>query len=178
MDFLNKIFDKLLSLLPVVFNVAPYEAGVRITCGKHYKAKGAGLYIIWPLCQRFVWMEIQSQITDLRNQSLRTLDGYEIVISGAVQYYISDIEKAIINIQDVDKAVETLSLGIIVDFISKKNLKECQDIEALKVEILKGLRDAARGWGLKIEKIYITDLGKSRNLRLLTNKGTINGSDI
>ena len=35
----------------------------------------------------------------------------------------------------------------------------------LNKEILKGIKEAAQGWGAKIEKIYITDLDKTRNIR-------------
>ena len=140
-----------------------------------------GWYLFWPLIQRIVWMEVQTQVVDLRTQSIRTKDNYEIIVSGAVQYSIKDVEKAIINVQDVDVAIMTISLGIILEFIKNRTLGECQDLDNLKNEILKGLKEAAKGWGLKIEKIFITDLGKARNLRLLTNSnllGLNNGSRI
>jgi len=169
MEWLKELFDRLLSIFPRIYIVAPYEAGIRITFGNRYKTKQAGWYIIWPLIQRFVWMEIQTQVVDLRTQSIRTKDGYDIVVSGAIQYSIKDVEKAIINVQDVDKSIETLCLGVILEFVKNKTLEECQNVVALKDEILRGLRDASKGWGLKIEKVYITDLGKTRNLRLLFN---------
>jgi len=114
-------------------------------------------------------MEIQTQVVDLRSQSVRTKNGQSAIVSGAIQYSIKNVTKAIINVQDVDKALETLAIGIILEFVKNKTLDECQDIKALKEEILKGIKNAAQGWGLKIERIYITDLDKARNIRLLTN---------
>lgn len=169
MEWLKKLFDKLLSVFPCILILAPYEAGIRITFGKRCTAKSSGWYLYWPLIQRMIWMEIQTQVVDLRTQSVRTQDNHDIIISGAIQYSIKDIEKAIVNVQDVDKSLETLSLGIILDFVRGKSLKDCQDLDVLRLEILKGLKDAAKGWGLKIEKIFITDLGRTRNLRLLSN---------
>lgn len=170
MEWLKEIFDKLLSVFPCIIIIAPYEAAVRITCGKACTPLYKGWYMYWPLIQRVIWMEIQTQVVDLRVQSVRTKDSKDIIISGAVQYNIKNIYNAIVNIQDVDKAIETLSLGIILEFVHNKTLSECQDVEGLKSEILKGLREAAKGWGIKVEKVFITDLGKSRNIRLLTNK--------
>lgn len=118
-------------------------------------------------------MEVQTQVVDLRAQSIRTQDDESTVVSGAIQYSIRDIYKAIINVQDVDKSLETLALGIIFDFVHSRKLNDCRNIEALKAEILKGIKEAATGWGLKIEKIYITDLDKTRNIRLLFNKGAL-----
>lgn len=174
MNWLNKLFDKLFTLMPEVFIVAPFEAGVRITFGKHACAKGAGWYLIWPLIQRFIWMEIQSQMVDLRNQSIVTSDGYDVVVSGAIQYSIKDIKKATLVIQVVDKAIETLALGIILEYVHNASFAALANIEKLRLEITKGLREAARGWGVKIERVFITDLGKTRNLRLLTNAVQLN----
>lgn len=114
-------------------------------------------------------MEVQTQVVDLRSQSVRSKDGHSLVVSGAIQYSIKDINKAVFNVQDVDKSLETLALGIILEFVKNRTVEECQDIVALKKEILRGIKDAAQGWGLKIERVYITDLDKARNYRLLTN---------
>jgi regulator of protease activity HflC (stomatin/prohibitin superfamily) len=170
MEWLKELINRLLSIFPRVIILTPYEAGIRFTFGKNYKQINTGWYIYWPMIQRVESMEIQTQVIDLRNQSVRTKDGSSIVVSGAIQYSIRDIVKAIINVQDVDKALETLALGIILEFVKNKTIKEHQNIKALKDEIRKGIREAAQGWGLKIEKIYITDLDKARNIRLLTNK--------
>lgn len=175
MDWLRKIFDRLLSIFPRILILTPYEGGIRITLGKYVKRLGAGWYLFWPLIQRIVWMEIQTQVVDLRTQSIRIKDNCDIIVSGAIQYNIKDVKKAIVNVQDIDKAIETLALGIILEFVKNKTLEECQDIEILKKEILKGIKEAAQGWGLKIEKVFITDLGKVRNLRLLTNTNILKG---
>jgi regulator of protease activity HflC (stomatin/prohibitin superfamily) len=167
MDWLQKIFDKLLTLFPVVQILTPYESGVRFTFGRWYKKLGPGWYVYWPLIQNVVWMEIQTQLADLKTQSITTSDEKDIMVSGAIQYRISDIEKAVMKVQDVDKSLMTLALGIILKFVSKHTFSECKDTNGLQEEILKGIREEAQGWGLKIEKVFITDMGKTRNIRLL-----------
>jgi len=144
--------------------------GVVLTFGKRVSVKGAGWYVFWPLIQRIIWMDIKTQVVDLRNQSVRTKCGNSIVVSGAIQYYITDIKKAILDVQDLDKSITTLALGIILEFVKQRTLDECRDVNMLKAEILRGIRDAARGWGIKIEKVFITDLDRARNIRLLTNE--------
>ena len=176
MRWLDKLFDKLLALWPVIQILTPYEGGVRFTFGKRVRAKGAGWYLYWPIIQRFVYMEIQTQVVDLRTQSVRTIDDKDIVVSGAIQYRIADIEKAICNVQSLDESLETLALGIILDFVNRKSMSDLRDINALKNERRKGMAEVCRGWGVKIEKVYITDLGHTRNIRLLTNP-TVRGGD-
>jgi regulator of protease activity HflC (stomatin/prohibitin superfamily) len=169
MQWLDKIFDKLLSLWPCVHILAPYEAGVRFTFGRRVRAKDPGWYLVWPIIQKFVYMEVQTQVVDLRTQSVRTADDKDVVVSGAIQYRITDIEKAVCSVQSVDGSLETLALGIILDFVNRKTVAELQNVEALKSELRKGMAEACSGWGVKIEKVYITDLGHTRNIRLLMN---------
>lgn len=169
MEWVKELLYKLTCFIPRPIILAEYEAGVRITWGSRNKVITNGMYWWVPLFQKLVYMEIQSQVADLRGQSVQTKDGKSVVVSGAIQYSIKNVYKAIFNVQDVDKALETLALGIILEYVKIRNLEECQDVGALKLEILKGIREAAQGWGLKIERVYITDLDKTRNIRLIGN---------
>ena len=168
-SWLNEIIERVMSVFPRITMLAPYEAGIKITLGKKVRPLGAGWYVWWPMIHNVVSMEIQSQVVDLRTQSVRTIDNRDVVVSGAIQYSINNIERATCNVQSLDGSLETLALGIILEFVGSVTLDECQDLGRLKSEILRGTREAARGWGVKIERIYITDLGIARNIRLLSN---------
>lgn len=167
MDWIKELFQKLTCFIPRPLLLTKYEAGIRISFGKFNKSITAGWFWYIPLFQKIVWMEIQTQVVDLRGQSVRTEDGQSVIVSGAIQYSIKDIYKAFFNVQDIDKSLETLALGIILEFVNNRTLDECEKVEELKKEILKGIREAAQGWGVKIERIYITDLDKVRNIRLI-----------
>jgi len=166
MQWLERLFDKILALLPSIILVEPTEQGARITGGKRYKIIGPGWYFVWPVVQYIVRMDVVTQVVDLPPQTVTTKDGHGLVVSGTIRYRIVDIEKALFAVQDVDKAFSTLALGVILEYISTRNLSECGDIEAVKKELRRGVAEAASGWGLKIEQVYLTDLGKVRSLRL------------
>ena len=173
MQWLNALMQWLTCFIPRPLILSDYEAGIRITWGRWNKKVSSGLFWYIPLFQKIIYMEVQTQIVDLRGQSVHTKDGKHIIVSGAVQYSIKDIHKAVFNVQNVDQALETLALGVILEYVNKRTLKECQEVLGLKKEILKGIKDAAHGWGVKIERIYITDLDETRNIRLI---GGLNGS--
>ena len=169
MEWLQEIFDRLMSIFPRIMMLPPYEAGIRMTLGKHIKVLTPGWYLYWPLIQELITMEVQTQVADIRTQSVRTADDKDIIVSGTIQYRINDIEKAICNVQDVDEALANLTLGIILDFVNKKTMSDLQNVESLKSELRKGMAEACSGWGVKIERVFITDLGHTRNIRLLMN---------
>ena len=167
MQWLTEVLKGITDFIPRISTLQPWEAGVRTTLGKHKKAIGPGWYVYWPTIQEIHYMEIQPQIVDLRVQSVWTSDGHDLAISGGVRYRISDAMKAFTNIQAVDAAIQNVSLGIIAEYVNARTMADCHDIVNLKGEILKGLRDDCQGWGVKVERVYITDIGRTRNIRLL-----------
>jgi regulator of protease activity HflC (stomatin/prohibitin superfamily) len=166
MEWLNRLVDKLLSILPEIHTLEPNERGARTTGGKRYRIIGPGWYFVWPIVQKLLYMEIVTQVVDLKSQSVWTADGIELVTSGAIRYRIVDIEKALFAVQDVDKALSTLALGVILEYVNARSVADCRNIKDVKVELRRALAEEASGWGVKIEQVYLTDFGKVMSLRL------------
>ncbi len=165
MEWLSNILDALRDLFPRTFTILPDEAGVRITFGTRVTPLPAGWYWYWPVIQHIEKLSVTPQVIDLRPQSVVCYLGIDMIISGAVMYRISDAAKAILNVQDYDRSVQVLSLGVIAKFMHDQS--ESTSIEAIQDSVLAGIREEAAGFGLKIMKVYITDLGHTKNLRVL-----------
>ena len=130
--------------------VPPDEAGVIITLGKHVRVTPPGWYIFWPLIQDNVFMVTTPQVVDLRAQSIRG-----ITVSGAIEYQIIDIQKAILNVQDLDRSLQNYVLGVIADnAVSKLEDDDLQDfIEPIRSAIEAHVAD----WGIEVTGVFITD---------------------
>lgn len=184
MNWITQFLDRFFSFVPRLFVVDPDESGVRTTPrlkeGIRVKDLLPGWWIVWPVIQNAEKIKIKTQVVDLRPQSIWTKDGKELVISGSIKYRVDSAAKAILEIFDYDMNIRTLALGIIFDFVSEHTLEELKEnFRQLKEQILKGLREASRGWGLKIEAVYLTDIGRAKNIRLLMNEPflTIRGAE-
>ena len=112
-------------------------------------------------------MEITPQVIDLRPQSVLTAGGQSKVVSGAVRYRVTNVEKAILCVQDFDESIVALALGTLATEVA--SLGKDVTLESLRGSVRKALATEASGWGLKIEQVYITDYDKSRSIRLLQN---------
>jgi regulator of protease activity HflC (stomatin/prohibitin superfamily) len=167
-----ELFNKLTCIFPRPFLVNPDEMGFRTMpkpiSGMWIKNLKPGWYFnlpIWTTCEK---VQVKTQVVDLRPQSISTSDGNDFTISGAIKYRITDGVKALLEVLDVDQNIRVIALGIMYEFIHSHTLAECRErIMDLKDEILKGIRDNASGWGVKVEHIYITDSGTVQNIRIL-----------
>ena len=102
-------------------------------------------------------------------QSVTTSDDIDLAIRGALLYRITNARKAIFETDDFDQCLEAIAGGVIEAFIADKTYAELRDRQALKTEIIAGLREAAVGWGIKIQRVYIPDIGRVRNIRVLSD---------
>lgn len=167
MEWLNSLLEALRDLFPRLQMVEPSEGGVRITFGKYVKTLKPGWYVFWPVIQSCDTVDVVPQVVDLRPQSCLTGDMRDVVISGGVKYRVTDARKAMLDVADYDKDIQVMSLGIIADFISKHLFEDINEFDALTDVILTGIREEAAGMGLKIMKVYITDIGTNKNIRMM-----------
>ena len=177
MEWLFQLFEKITSFIPRIRLINPDEGGVRITLGSKVKVLRAGWYIYWPLIQVICAIAIMPQIIDVRCQSVLTADGVNMCAGGAIKYRVKDAGAAILKVQDYDETLQALSLGIISRYINSRSYDDCKDVVDIEIAVQKGVKEEARGWGLDIQSVFITDLGKARNLRLLIDKGILPVAD-
>jgi len=173
MEWLTRLIDRLLSVFPRIVIIAPDEAGVRCTPGF---AKGVrvislipGWWVYWPLIQNIEIIKVKTQVKDLRPQSVWTADRTEMTVSGAIRYRVRSAQKALLEVYDYDQNIQAVALGIIQQYIREHELGNL-DTHQLEEEVLRGVRKASEGWGLYVEKVYITDIGRTQNFRLLLNE--------
>ncbi len=167
MEWLTNLLKNLRDWLPRKYFINPDEGGIRITLGNRVKTLVPGWYYYWPVLQECFGYKVTPQIVDMRPQSALTKDLENIAISGGIKYRISDIRKALLEVYDYDGSIRTLALGIICEYVGRHNFEELTNLSELREAILSGVRDEAAGMGLKIMKVYITDIGKTKNIRVM-----------
>ena len=167
MEWLADLLKNLRDFLPRKYFINPDEGGVRITLGKHVKTLEPGWYYYWPVVQECRGIKVNPQLVDLRPQSALTSDLKDIVISGGIKYRVSDCRKAMLDVHDYDESIQTITLGIICGFVGRHLFEDLIELSELRETILSGIREEATGMGLKIMKIYITDIGRTRNIRMM-----------
>jgi len=166
LEWLSELLSAVRDWFPRIFPVQPDEGGVRITLGRKVKTLKPGWYLYWPPIQHVEKISIPPQCVDLRAQSVLTIDNKDMSISGAILYKISDARKAILDVQDYDRSIQALSLGVILEYACSHRSDDL-NIETLRDLIVTKIREEAAGLGLKIMRVYITDIGNCKNLRIM-----------
>ncbi|KKN51312.1 hypothetical protein LCGC14_0624200 [marine sediment metagenome] len=173
MEWLTNLLKNLRDWLPRKYFLGPDESGLRLTLGNRVKTLMPGWYYYWPVLQECRGIKVNPQLVDLRPQSALTRDLKDIVISGGIKYRVSDCRKAMLDVHDYDENIRTLALGIICEYVGHHNFEDLTNLTELREAILSGVRDEAAGMGLKIMKVYITDIGRTKNIRIMGGEHTV-----
>jgi hypothetical protein len=76
--------------------------------------------------------------------------------------------KALLDVHDYDQSLQNVVLGIVCEYVRQHTLEQLkQNIDGLKNRLLEIIRKESSGWGLWIQSVSITDIGRTRNFRLL-----------
>lgn len=167
-EVIREIFYRLTYILPRPIMIAPDERGVLLRFGKICRVVNAGWVWIWPPIDEIEVMNVTEQVIDIRAQSVTTKDDVSLAISGAISYRIQDPQKALYNVNDADASLVSLSLGTIAHFVNQRTYKQCLKVDEISKEILGKIRERATNkWGLKIMRVFITDLSRHTVYRML-----------
>jgi len=167
-EFLRQLWEFLTYALPRPVWVEPNEGGVLLRFGKFKYIVETGWTWVWPPIEKVRKLDITEQVIDLRAQSLTTKDDATLAVSGAVSYRVENPKKALLDVQDVDVSLPTLSLGILAHYVTTHTLEECMNCEEIVDHVRKGIRDeAVARWGLRILKVWITDIAEHKVIRVI-----------
>ena len=134
-------------------------------------------YLLIPLIMEHAVIPIKVQPKDIRVQSVWTKDGKDLAVGGAIIYYVREPMKAILDVNDYDESIQIIALAEIRKWVGQHTLAELREgMEELSKQLLAAVREGSSGWGLKIQSVEITDIGVTRNIRLLTNGESILGA--
>jgi regulator of protease activity HflC (stomatin/prohibitin superfamily) len=159
-------------LLPFTV-IDAYEEAVVLRLGKFHRQLGPGFHLIVPFgVERAISDEVVPRVINLSSQSLTTSDGVSAVIGGAVTFSISDIRKAMLEVKTVHQAIADSCCGAIGQAVRGAQW-DALTSDAFIKELTSKCREYARKYGLRIERVQLTDLARMRALRLHVDQNNI-----
>lgn len=167
METLIKLLIEWWDTLKLFELVAPDDCAVRVTYLGRATPKNIGNGFCWkfPVIQSISTINTMPQIVDLRAQSVVSKTGQSVGASGAIEYEVIDPVKAIYGVYDFNRNMQAGALGIIAHFIN--NADDWTRADDVAKDMKANMQKLAKQCGLRIRKVMITDLDKSRAIRLM-----------
>lgn len=149
------------NLLPFII-VSQHERGVRLRRGKYIETLDPGFYWLWPLVDEIMIIEVMPQVVDLPDKAITDKGGQTWAVSGTVEYYVEDPKKALIGVQDYDRAIQNTAVAMISRYVYNG-----WDKEKIEEEVADALPELAEEWGLGITDFRLNEMCKCQVYRVM-----------
>src|SRR5688572_2913843 len=105
--------------------VAPWEQVIRVRLGKRVELLGAGVHLRIPFVDRAFRQSTRRRSTVLPVQTLRTLDGKQLTISGVLSYRIADLLLLYQTVHHAEGTIAADTTGAIGEFVAATTAEDC-----------------------------------------------------
>ena len=136
-----------------------YERGVVFQLGRFWKVKGPGLFVLIPMIQQMVKMDLRTVVLDVPPQDVITRDNVSVKVNAVVYFRVVDPQKAVIQVADFLNATSQLAQTTLRAVLGKHELDQLlSDREKLNLDIQKTLDSQTDAWGIKVSTVEIKDV--------------------
>jgi regulator of protease activity HflC (stomatin/prohibitin superfamily) len=169
---LDKLIDFLIQCIKLFqfwVVIEPFEQAVILRLGKLYKTIECGFHWVLPFgIDNAINHPIVPSTHDLGDTSTTSKDGKSMGYNAIVTYRVSSIQKAVLEVEDVNHAVRDACSGEIGRVLRSLDWKDMQGQECLEA-LTAACRK--RGWrfGIEIMSVQLAGLTLCKSLRLMNH---------
>jgi regulator of protease activity HflC (stomatin/prohibitin superfamily) len=141
-----------------------YERGVVFQLGRFWAVKGPGLFLLIPVLQQMVRVDLRTIVHDVPKQDVISRDNVSVRVSAVLYFRVIDPEKAIIQVANFFEATSQLAQTTLRSVLGKHELDEMlAERERLNIDIQHVLDAQTDSWGIKVANVEIkhVDLDES-----------------
>ena len=136
-----------------------YERGVVFTLGRFTGVKGPGFFILIPVVQQMVKVDLRVAVQVVPPQDVISRDNVSVSVNAVLYFRIVDPERAIIKVADFMAATSQLAQTTLRSVLGKHDLDEMlAERDKLNADIQEILDKQTDAWGIKVAGVEIKDV--------------------
>ena len=162
----------LIAVIVVIFIISgiklvmEYERGLKFTLGRYSADMAPGINIVIPILQSFEKVDIRVKTVDVPKQDCITKDNVSVNVDAVTYYYVFDVKKSILDVEDFYYAISQLSQTTMRDVVGEVSLDELlANRDAISDRIRKIIDKASDAWGLKIDRVELKHIELPENMK-------------
>ncbi len=146
----------LLLVLSSVKILREYQRAVVFLFGRFQAVKGPGIFILLPVMQQMVRMDLRTIVMSVPPQDVISRDNVSVKVNAVIYYRIIDPEKAVIQVADVHEATSQLAQTTLRSVLGQHELDDMLAArDKLNHDIQQILDQHTDAWGIKVANVEI-----------------------
>ncbi len=139
--------------------VQEYERGVIFRLGRFVGVKGPGLFLIIPIVDRMVKVDLRVVTLDVPSQEAITRDNVTVKVNAVAYFRVIDPAKAVIEVENYRRATSQIAQTTLRNVIGQSELDEIlAHREKINAELRRIIDEATEPWGVRVDIVEIKDV--------------------
>jgi regulator of protease activity HflC (stomatin/prohibitin superfamily) len=157
----------LLIILPMAIKVVQeYERGVIFRLGRLTGAKGPGLFLIIPIFDRMVKVDLRVVTLDVPPQDVITKDNVTVKVNAVLYFRVVDPQNSVVKVLDHIRATSQIAQTTLRNVLGQVELDELlASREKLNQMIQRIIDEYTEPWGVKVTTVNIKDVELPETMR-------------
>ena len=156
----------LIFILLGIRQIYEYERGLKFTFGRFSGIMTPGLSIVLPIIQSSQKVDIRVKTVDVPKQDCITKDNVSVNVDAVTYYYVFDVKKSILDVEDFYYAISQLSQTTMRDVVGEVTLDELlANRDAISKKIKDIIDKGTDSWGLKVNKVELKHIELPENMK-------------
>src|SRR5215468_6418745 len=133
-----------------------YERGVVFTLGRYTGTKGPGFFLLVPLVQQMVRVDLRVVVDEVPPQDVISRDNVSVKVNAVIYFRVVDPERAIIQVNNYLIATSQLAQTTLRWVLGKHDLDSMLgERDRLNADIQEVLDKQTEAWGIKVSNVEI-----------------------
>jgi regulator of protease activity HflC (stomatin/prohibitin superfamily) len=139
--------------------VQEYERGVIFRLGRLVGARGPGLFLIIPIVERMVKVDLRIVTMDVPRQDVITQDNVTVKVDAVVYFRVTDPDAAVVKVMDYVRATSLVAQTTLRSVLGQSDLDELlSKREHVNQRLQQIIDDATEPWGVKVTIVEVRDV--------------------
>ena len=133
-----------------------YERGVVFTLGRYTGTKGPGFFLLVPLVQQMVRVDLRVIVDEVPTQDVISRDNVSVKVNAVIYFRVVDPERAVIQVYNYLAATSQLAQTTLRWVLGKHDLDQMlAERDKLNADIQDVLDKQTEGWGIKVSNVEL-----------------------
>ncbi len=139
--------------------VQEYERGVVFRLGRLQGARGPGLFIIIPIIERMVKVDLRTVTMDVPSQEAITRDNVTVRVNAVIYFHVLRPEDSVVNVVDHVRATSQIAQTTLRSVLGQSHQDEIlSERDNINTSLQQIIDEQTEPWGVKVTVVELKDL--------------------
>jgi regulator of protease activity HflC (stomatin/prohibitin superfamily) len=139
--------------------VNEYERGVIFRLGRLMGARGPGLFVVLPIIERMVVVDLRTVTMDVPSQECITRDNVTVKVNAVIYFRVVNPEDSVTRVLDHFRATSQIAQTTLRSVLGQSMLDELlSEREQINARLQQIIDEQTEPWGVKVSTVEVKDV--------------------